>query len=388
MTARAQLPSALVTLAETALGVARRSPSARLTIARAGGILEPEAWPEPVREAVEREVRAAREAVCRPLAAGEVERVLKAAWGAPPAKVLDELDPEPLAVTPAAQIHRGQYDGVPIAVKVRRPGIERAVRNDLALLDVLAGPLRSAFPRLDAGAILRDAREQLLDELDFEHEASTQRRAARAVRDVAGVTVPRPQLDLCAADVLVADLAPGETLAGARPADPAAAARALVDALRGATLDAGLAPVDLRASHVVVGPRDELALLGMGTSRPVDRDRARRALTALRALAGDDAALFGERVEATGLLPAAEAAEAHGVVRAVTGALLDGPAVLDAAALRGVGERAWQAAPELARPAAAASPHPEDLALGRAFGQLVAVLARLRAREDWAALIV
>ena len=35
----------------------------------------------------------------------------------------------------------------------------------------------------------------------------------------------------------------------------------------------------------------------------------------------------------------------------------------------------------------AAAPHPEDLSLGRMLGQLVAVLSRLSAREDWVTLI-
>ena len=65
--------------------------------------------------------------------------------------------------------------------------------------------------------------------------------------------MPRPHLDLCEAGVLVSDLLDGTTLAdSARPKDPGAAARVLVEAFRAAALDAGLAPADPRPSHVVV----------------------------------------------------------------------------------------------------------------------------------------
>jgi hypothetical protein len=384
---RTDLPPAVTALIDVGLGLARRAPSARLAIARAGGILEPEAMTPELAALVEREVTAAREAVCVPLDRKTVEGVLKNAWGQAPAKALDDFDPDPLAVTPAAQVHRGELDGTQVAIKVRRPGVERSVRNDLTLLDVLAAPLRSAFPRLDAVAVLRDAREQALDELDFEHEASTQRRVARALRDVDGVTVPRPHLDLCTGEVLVADFAPGTTLAGgARPDDAGAAAHALVAAVRASVLDAGLAPVDLRSSHVVVGRRGELALLGTGVSRPVDRTRAQDALRALQALASDDTDAFASTVAANGILEEATAREAIPILRDVLGGLLDGPATLDAAAIRDLGERARDHAPALARTAMAAAPHPEDLALGRTLGQLVAVLSRLEAHDDWVTL--
>ncbi|HEV3000849.1 MAG TPA: AarF/UbiB family protein [Solirubrobacteraceae bacterium] len=387
MPSRLDLPPALRALADVAAGLVRRAPSARIAIARAGAVIDPAALPADARAAFEREVAVAREAVGGPMSRRDVERALREAWGRPPGRVLDDLDAEPLAVRPAAQVHRGALNGDPVAVKVRRPGVERAVRNDLALLDTLAGPLRAAFPRLDAGAVLRDAREQALDELDFEHEASQQRRVARALRDVPGVAVPRPHLDLCAAGVLVSDLLDGAALAGgARPPDPAAAARALVAAFRAATLDAGLAPVDARPGHVLVRPDGTLGLLGMGVARPVDRARAAQALDALGALAAGDAEAFATVVAASGVLPAAEARTAHALLRELLGDLTAGAATLDAAALRAVAGRAARAAPELAALATAAAPEPQDLALARMLAQLVAVLARFEATADWPAL--
>jgi hypothetical protein len=186
--------------------------------------------------------------------------------------------------------------------------------------------------------------------------------------------------------VLVSDLVDGTTLAdGGRPADPAAAAQALVAAFRAAALDAGLAPVDARPGHVVVRRDGTLGLLGMGVARPVDRERATLALDALDALAGGDESAFAAATQSAGVLPAAEAQAAHPLLRDVLGELAAGPATLDAAALLAIGERAESAAPRLASLATAASPQPQDLALGRMLAQLVAVLARFEATLDWPA---
>ncbi|HEX2085340.1 MAG TPA: AarF/UbiB family protein, partial [Solirubrobacteraceae bacterium] len=212
MTARLDLPPALRSLVDVGVALARRAPSARIAIVRAGELADPAALRPGLRETVERELAAARAATCTALSPRDVERALRDAWGRPPGKLLDDLDPEPLAVRPATQVHRAELDGAPVAVKVRRPGVERAVRNDLALLDALAAPLRAAFPRLDAAALLRDVRELALDDLDLEHEASQQRRVARALRAVEGVVVPRPNLELSEAGVLVTDLLDGTTL--------------------------------------------------------------------------------------------------------------------------------------------------------------------------------
>jgi hypothetical protein len=387
MAARLDLPPALRTLVDVGAGLIRQAPSARIAIVRAGGVLDPAALPPKLREVVEREVASAREAVCVELRPKEVERLLKDAWGRAPDKVLDDLDPEPLAIRPASQVHRATLEGTAVAVKVRRSGVERAVRNDLALLDAIAGPLRAAFPGLDATAVLRDLRELTLDELDYEHEASQQRRVARALRGVPGVEVPRLHLERSVSGVLVTDLLDGTTLAdGARPDDAAAAARALVEAFRAAAIGAGLAPIDPRPSHVVVKADGSLGLLGAGIARPVDRERAGQALDALDALAADDAAAFARIVSAAGLLPAAEAQEAHAVLRELLGDVLAGPVRLDVALLLDLGDRALAATPDLFALAAAASPQPQDLALGRMLGQLVAVLARLEATADWPAL--
>lgn len=373
-----ELPGAVANLLDVARALVRRAPSAQIALARLDGVLGADV----LGTGLASEAAAARAATCVPLDIEVVRRELRAAWRRPADGVLGDLDPEPLAVRPAAQVHRATFDGEPVAVKVRRPGIERAVRSDLALLDTLAGPLRAAFPRLDAGAVLRMVREQVLDELDLEHEGGQQRRVARALRDVPGVTVPRPILELAAPEVLVTQLAAGRTLAeGGRPPDPAAAAASVMAAFRAACTGAGLAPVDPRPAHVVVAPDGALALLGLGVAWPVDRARAAGVFAAWDALAVGDEAAFARAVEELGLLEAADAGRAFALLRAVAGPLLPagGQEPLDGAALRALRDRTAAAQRDVVALVVRTRAQPGDLALGRMAVQLAAVLARLEA---------
>jgi predicted unusual protein kinase regulating ubiquinone biosynthesis (AarF/ABC1/UbiB family) len=383
-----ELPPAVRALLETGWALASKAPSARVGLARAAALVDPEALPPAIREPVVRELEAARAAACEPLDSRSVERALKGAWGRPAGRVLDELDPEPLAVRAAAQTHRGAVDGTPVAVRVRRPGLDRAVRADLALLDTLIAPLRAVLPKADTRALLRAAREQALDELDFEHEASNHRRVARALRDVGGITVPRAHGELCTEAVFVADLLEGGTLAdGARPGDPDAAAKALVAAHVAAARDAGLVLLDARPGHVVVLADGGIGLLGAGIARAVDRGRVELALAALAALRADDAGSFADAVSTAGVLPSESAPAAHRLARSALGPLASGRARLDAAALREAAVRGAKLSTDAFALVPDVEPHPDDLWLGRAAGQLVATLARLEATADWPALV-
>ena len=366
----AELPPALRALLEAGWSLAGRAPSARVALARAAALVDPEAVPEEIREPVMRELEGARAAACEPLEARAVERLL-------PAKRIGDFDPEPLAVRAAAQTHRGTVDGEPVAIRVRRPGLERAVRNDLALLDAIAPLLGRALPKVDAQLLLRAVREQVLDELDFEHEASTHRRAARALRGIERLVVPRVHTSLCSEQLFVAELLDGTSLAdGARPEDPADTARLLVAAHTRAAQD-GLALLDARPGHVLLLGDGRIGLLGVGIARQVDRARVDRALAAAAALRAQDRVRFAAAVE--DLAPAA----AYDVARTVLGPLATGSAQLDAPALRAVAD----AAPQGFGLVAEVRPTPDDLWLGRAAGQLIATLTALGAEHDWLALL-
>lgn len=377
------LPPALQTLIDTGLRLARQAPTGRVALTRAADLVDPAAVPADLQAIVD-DVFAGLSAP-DPLDRKAVERALKDAWGRPPGKVLDDLDPQPLAVRAAAQVHRGEVDGTAVAVKVRRPGLDRALRNDLSLVETLTVPLRAAFPAIDAGGILRDVREQAADEIDFESEAEMQRRVARAVRHVEGLVVPRAHTELAAPGVLVTDLLVGRTLQeGATPDDPVAAATALVHAHVTAARDAGIALLDARPGHIVVLGDGRIGLLGAGVARQVSPERTRLGLDALAALREDAPAALAAAAEAAAMVSADAARAAHQPLRAIAAPLVEGVVRLDAGAIVALATRGDEHAAALLRLAPEVAAIADDLWIARATAQVVGLVARLDAEFDLA----
>jgi predicted unusual protein kinase regulating ubiquinone biosynthesis (AarF/ABC1/UbiB family) len=373
--------SAIEGLVDAALGLARSTTSGRVALAASAALVPPALQPPALRGALADAAAQAAEPV--PFAA--VQRALRAAWDAPPADELDDLESAPAAVTPTGQVHRGVLDGAPVAVKVQRPGLAQVVRADLALLDTLAAPLRLAFPRLDAGAALAEVRERALDELDLEHEASVQRRLARGLRDDPELLVPAPVLRLAHPTVLVGAWVDGEpvgALAGAPEAERAAAARALVRFHVGSARR-GLVHADPAPGHALRLADGRFAFLDAGSSRDVDPARVDGAVDALDALADEDGAALGAALAALGWLPAAEGQRALDLAWHAAGPLLAGEAVLDVAALEAVRERALERLDEGLALAAVGTPVAEDLLPLRMLGALALVVAPLAPELDW-----
>ena len=83
------------------------------------------------------------------------------------------------------------------------------MRSELGLADALLRPLGAAFPRIEPAALLAEARERILDELDLEHEGSTQRSFHRALRRHPSLFVPAVHGALTHERVLVSDWVDG-----------------------------------------------------------------------------------------------------------------------------------------------------------------------------------
>ncbi len=368
-------------LIQVGLRLARSAPSGRVLLARIADSIDLDWIPRPWGEGIVAELQAAQAHSREPIAPRQVERILAGAWGTKPTNELDDLDPEPVAVTPSSQVHRGVLDSSPVAVKVLRPGLAAAVRQDLALLEGLLSPLGAAFPALDPGAVVGEFRERVLDELDLEHEAAAQRQFHRALRNHPFLVVPAPVTRLAHESVLVSEWVDGVPLWQAPNPDEAAAR--LVLFVLGA-LRAGVIHADPHPDDVLVLDGGRLAILDFGATRTVQDERVESAAAALEAFAANDAQELGAALERLGALPASHAPTLLDLLGYALGDLAGpGPARLDSQAVLAARDRLFARARQLSAVIAAGAMPPEDLWPARGSVQLFATIARVGATGPW-----
>src|SRR5579884_921595 len=94
----------LDTLLQVGLRLARQAPSGRILLARVWATIDPAWIPRPWGDPIVAELEAAHETASQPIPMRTVERTLRDAWDADPHDELDELESEPFAVTPSAQV--------------------------------------------------------------------------------------------------------------------------------------------------------------------------------------------------------------------------------------------------------------------------------------------
>jgi ubiquinone biosynthesis protein len=120
---------------------------------------------------------------------------LKAALGRSPFEVFVDLEREPYAAASIAQIHRAKLaNGVPVILKIRRPGIPAKIDADLRILEHLAHLIEQEMPdarRYGPVRVVGQWRRSIERELDLAVEARNIERFARNFADDPNILVPK-----------------------------------------------------------------------------------------------------------------------------------------------------------------------------------------------------
>lgn len=153
----------------------------------------------------------------------DVKPILERELG-PLGDTFEEIDKEPISGASLGQVYRAVYGGRQVAVKVRRPGIEKMVSRDLAALKkALPLALRFVDPNLrySAQAMLSQFVESIREEMDYTAESENLKRIKRDMSSARGggnrngsntassVIVPSVLDDLSSRDVLTMEYIPG-----------------------------------------------------------------------------------------------------------------------------------------------------------------------------------
>ncbi|MEU4726995.1 AarF/ABC1/UbiB kinase family protein [Streptomyces sp. NPDC023588] len=126
-----------------------------------------------------------------PLPAATVHQVLAERLGADWRDLFEEFEDKPAAAASIGQVHRAVWhDGRHVAVKVQYPGAGEALLSDLKQLGRFAGLLGPLVPGMEIKPLIKELRDRVSEELDYELEAEAQRTHADAFVDDPDVCVP------------------------------------------------------------------------------------------------------------------------------------------------------------------------------------------------------
>ena len=110
---------------------------------------------------------------------GQVEPVLRSELGPQWRELFRSLDESAVAAASLGQVHRGVWaDGREVAVKVQYPGVREALIGDVRTLSLVSRAAALIARGLAVPPLLRELRDRLVEELDYEHEGRTQSRFA------------------------------------------------------------------------------------------------------------------------------------------------------------------------------------------------------------------
>jgi len=119
----------------------------------------------------------------RPFPYEQVEAILAQEYHRPPSECFASLDPTPVASASISQVHRAVlHDGRTVALKVRRPDIQKVVQADLDILKNLAQLAERRLPALGVYkplALAKEFERSLKRELDFTVELQTMHRCRK-----------------------------------------------------------------------------------------------------------------------------------------------------------------------------------------------------------------
>ncbi len=232
-----------------------------------------------------------------------IEEDLEASVG----EVFAEFDREPIASASIGQVYRAVLpDGREVAVKVQYPGIGDAVRADMKNLGVLLRLARSITPELDTKAVGEEIRERIVEELDYELEASNQRTMARIYEGHPFIYVPAVISSLCRERVIVTKFVSGqgfETLRAAPAAERDRIGEILFRFYFGSMYRHRRFSGDPHPGNMIALADGRIAFLDFGLFKSIDRDVAALELACQRATIDGDAVGLHRLMSDAGFLP-------------------------------------------------------------------------------------
>lgn len=234
-----------------------------------------------------------------PFPYSEVERIFQEELGRSPTQVFDSMEPKPIASASIGQVHVAWKAEQKLAVKVRRPAIEKVFAADLKLLQGVAW-LITKLRLIRLYWLVRAIRELgtwTWEELDYRYEARFMTALGYNARDNDNETVPQVSEEYTTSRILVAEFLDGPMMVDyirslerndhamdeelqAIGFEPEEFARHIVENFVSDAFHHGLFHADLHPANLLILPDNVVGYVDFGITGSLSR-YSRRNLVAL-----------------------------------------------------------------------------------------------------------
>ena len=148
-----------------------------------------------------------------PFASEQARRIIESELQAPLAELVAKFDDAPLAAASIAQVHRATlWSGEEVVFKVRRPGIQEVIKQDIDILHRVADLIERYVPDLaflNARGLVEEFEQVIQEEMDFLREAENASRFRANFEGSRELYVPKVFLHLTTEQVLVMEYLEG-----------------------------------------------------------------------------------------------------------------------------------------------------------------------------------
>jgi predicted unusual protein kinase regulating ubiquinone biosynthesis (AarF/ABC1/UbiB family) len=230
----------------------------------------------------------------QPTPFAQIEQTIREDLGSRGEALLARLEREPVAVASIGQVHRAVVeDGTSVAVKVRHPGIDTAIRADFKTAAIVKVMARAIAPGIDVAAILEEAQERFLEECDYALEAHRQARFVELFAGHQSIAIPAVHLEWSGRRVLTTSWCEGAPLDAFLQSQPPSDAReraasSLYEFYVGTLYRHGLFNADPHPGNLLFSPEGRVTILDHGCVREFDRDTVTALVRLSLAVRGDD----------------------------------------------------------------------------------------------------
>ena len=233
-----------------------------------------------------------------PIAAEEVPEIIAAALGRPPEEVFRHIDKQPVGSASIAQVHRAVlHNGQTVAVKIKRPDIDKLIHADLRILNHLATLIESEIPesrRYQPVQMMQYFARSLAKETDLSIEIRYMQRFASAFAGRPAFHVPQVYAEYSGRQIVVQEYVTDTLLAhtdieSLPPEQRTAWANTLTDTLFSMILEHGFFHADPHPGNIFIGPDGRITLIDYGLVGHLSAARRREIIDLIQALISRDA---------------------------------------------------------------------------------------------------